>query len=479
MNSMSKPQVNDVSSCGCERPIKNGKILSKCKTGFPVTIVSGTEYTVSALTINTKNFKDPCIKFDFATNIDKPFDRGQFVTLTFQMYKLCKGDTVKTKFGPQWIYRKIGAERTETFNFIVCDCDCDSDCKCVIDSYCTYTVVVNTESNNTTTTTINNSTLSALVVEKTHVNDASACGCERPKEDANVILKCKTGFPVTPVFGIDYTVSTLTLNTNNFKDPCIRFDFAGNIIKTNGNNATLTFQMYKLCKGDTEKTKFGPQWVYHKVGAERAETFNFIVCDCDSDCDSDCKCVIDPCCTYTVVVNTESNTTITINNPTLSALVVEKTHVNDASACGCKRPKEDANVILKCKTGFPVTAFTGIELTVSTLTINTKNFKYPCINFDFASNIIKTFDRGQFVTLTFQMYKLCKGDTVRTEFGPQWVYRKIGAERTETFNFIVCGCDRVIDPCCIYTVVVTADGTATINNPTLSALVVEKNCCCK
>jgi hypothetical protein len=162
-------------------------------------------------------------------------------------------------------------------------------------------------------------------------SDHSDCDCKRPTEVANVLLKCKTGCNITvPVTtngdianggtNVGTTLVSLTINTKKFKDPCFKFDFAANIIGTD--NTTASFQIYKLCKGDRKPTEFGPAWALsHRVN----EIISFFVCDCDCDCD----CDKDDCCTYTVVVTVDGQNPLNVNNPTLSALVVEKN-------CRCK-----------------------------------------------------------------------------------------------------------------------------------------------
>lgn len=149
----------------------------------------------------------------------------------------------------------------------------------------------------------------------------------------SVLSKCKIGFPVTAIAtatpGTDYTVNTLTINTKNFVDPCIKFEFASNIIATpstdvEGADLTLNFQMYRLCKGETTRTALGPVWTFVRTAGTdpTSDTFTFIVCDCDCDC----NCVLHSCCTYTVVVAAVGAGTGVINNPTISALVVEKSY---------------------------------------------------------------------------------------------------------------------------------------------------------
>ncbi|MGK0468864.1 DUF4489 domain-containing protein [Clostridium sp.] len=152
-----------------------------------------------------------------------------------------------------------------------------------------------------------------------------SCGCKKEKEkEASVLLKCKTGFPLTitedVTTGTAFTLNTLSLNLEKFKNPCVKFEFAANIVSAT-TTATLSFRIFKQCRNQTTPTPIGPEWVYDVVALTGTDAFTFIVCDCECDNDS----CYDECCTYTVVVtavSTEVGTTI-INNPTFSALVVD------------------------------------------------------------------------------------------------------------------------------------------------------------
>jgi hypothetical protein len=167
-------------------------------------------------------------------------------------------------------------------------------------------------------------------------HDHDDCDCNRPIEAANVLLKCKTEcnitvpvpVPVPTLVDVDLkdavndvvngngtTLVSLTINTKKFKDPCFKFDFSANIV--GASNAALSFQIYKLCKGDNRRDKFGPAWTLTHI-MNNDQIISFFVCDCDNDCDKD------DCCTYSVVVTATARGAVTFNNPTLSALVVEK-----------------------------------------------------------------------------------------------------------------------------------------------------------
>ena len=146
--------------------------------------------------------------------------------------------------------------------------------------------------------------------------------CNRRENGSDVILKCKTAFPVTiletTTTGSTFVLDPITLNLTNLRNPCIRFDFAANIV-TVGTTVTLNFQIFKLCCNQISPTAVGPVWVYDRTDSTGSESFSFIVCECD------CDACPEECCTYSVVVtavSTEVGTTV-INNATFAALVAE------------------------------------------------------------------------------------------------------------------------------------------------------------
>ncbi|WP_298845155.1 DUF4489 domain-containing protein [Clostridium sp.] len=181
-----------------------------------------------------------------------------------------------------------------------------------------------------------------------HYEEEKECGCKKKKEEGTkVILKCKAGNPVTvtatstTTAGVPGTavitprLATATLDTGAFHDPCILFEFANNItITASATTATsaITFQLNRLCKGETIATAIGNPWVYSTTGITTiTDIITFKVCDCDSDSGCDCD---SECCTYFISASTVSTAggtgtvtaataIVTFNNPTLVALVVE------------------------------------------------------------------------------------------------------------------------------------------------------------
>jgi hypothetical protein len=148
---------------------------------------------------------------------------------------------------------------------------------------------------------------------------------------------------------------------------------------------------------------------------------------------------------------------------------------------------KESEVLLKCGTPgsvtLPLATAAGTAFTLSTVTINTEDLCNPCIKFEFASNIVTT---AALLTLNFQIFKLCRNQFTPIPVGPIWTFsRAVAITDANTFSFIVCECNNVCpDDCCTYSVVATVAGVATvgvtsINNATLSALVVENetHCC--
>lgn len=153
--------------------------------------------------------------------------------------------------------------------------------------------------------------------------------------------------------------------------------------------------------------------------------------------------------------------------------------------CDCEKTKFLApnRSTLKCgcpgAVSLPVATLAGTSFTVATVTVDTKGFRKPCIKFEFASNIVTT---AAILTLNFQIFKQCKNQLVPIPVGPVWTFsRLVIISSSDTFSFLVCDCDICDTECCTYTVVATVAGVATIgvtsiNNATLSALVVDNTC---
>lgn len=143
-----------------------------------------------------------------------------------------------------------------------------------------------------------------------------------------LILKC--GIPNSISFSsIDGAITTrtansitsLTVNSSCFHNPCLRLEFTSNIIvPATTANVTLVFQIFKICTNMSQPIPVGTPWTF-MTSATTSDTFSFFVCDCDI-----CS---DECCTYTVQVtattqaNEGDNTSVSVNYATLSALLVD------------------------------------------------------------------------------------------------------------------------------------------------------------
>lgn len=178
MNMISRPHDNDNKDCGCNK-INQASVISKCKVGPSVSIPSlpivapAAVNILANLSLNTEHLCNPCIKFEFSSNLvsilgpvtEEPIVISS-VTVSFQLYKLCKFETIPVAIGSPWVYSLSNplATTLTTSNivtFIVCDCYCDCDTA----ACCSYYVQASTIGTGTASITFNNSTLSALVVE--------------------------------------------------------------------------------------------------------------------------------------------------------------------------------------------------------------------------------------------------------------------------------------------------------------------------
>lgn len=164
-------------------------------------------------------------------------------------------------------------------------------------------------------------------------------------------------------------------------------------------------------------------------------------------------------------------------------------HFNDKKYVCCKK-ENAAKVLLKCNTGssvvVPVVPLLVPAISrLATLNLNIDQFNLSCIRLEFSTNVISTFIAipGASQIISFQLFKLCRGETFPVAIGGPWVFtRPIALNDIITFTVCDCDCDR--DTCCSYYIEsassLTVGGSASLifNDTTLSALVVEKNCTC-
>jgi hypothetical protein len=182
-------------------------------------------------------------------------------------------------------------------------------------------------------------------MSKGHQNDVQGDNRREPRISP-AIVKCGSPgsmtIPDCTEPGTSFTVASLTLNTSHIFNPCIKLEFASNII-LDYFKGTINFQVFKICNNQFQPIPIGPQWTFSRpnsswfpaVAPEAAEPekswggsgttasdiFSFFVCDCDSCCNE--------CCTYTVVATVAVKTygTAGISNATLGAIVVsDKEH---------------------------------------------------------------------------------------------------------------------------------------------------------
>jgi hypothetical protein len=297
-------------------------VILKCGNSGSAIIPQGTtNVTVfPIICLTTSRLGNSCIKLNFTSNIVAINLIG---TLTFQLYKLCENQLQATTVGPQWTFsRTAGVTDISTFSFSLCDCDICSS------KECKYAVVMFPSSENTGNVLITNATLSAIAVDNSKVklmNELVILECGSPN---STLLPGESINAITTTA----TVASVNLNASCLCNPCIRFEFASNIIiPTTTANATLTFQVFKYCSNQVQPIPVGTQWTFLTSVAPTGTTsdmFTFFVCDCNT-----CS---DECCTYTVQVTATvlatggdgATTTITINNATLSALAVDNTNKN-------------------------------------------------------------------------------------------------------------------------------------------------------
>ncbi|QXE20979.1 DUF4489 domain-containing protein [Clostridium sp. 001] len=140
------------------------------------------------------------------------------------------------------------------------------------------------------------------------------------KKVCDTIIKCgcpsSTTIPTTTAAsGTKFTITSLTLDTCHLKHPCIKLEFASNVIADATFVGTLGIQVFKQCNNQITPTPIGPVWSL-SIPALTSETFSFFVCDCDCTC-------FNGCCTYTVIANATVDVTgtLAINNATLGAIV--------------------------------------------------------------------------------------------------------------------------------------------------------------
>ena len=152
---------------------------------------------------------------------------------------------------------------------------------------------------------------------------AGTAGRSAPKRADGAQIKCRTygatTIPADTDVGTVFTLVNVNVDNKGYKKPCVKVEFLSNIL-TDTATATLNFQVYRQCDGQLTPVPASGIWTFNRTVATAAEanSYGFAFCDCDN-----CSC---GCCNYSVVatvVGAATTGTVTINNATLIATVVE------------------------------------------------------------------------------------------------------------------------------------------------------------
>ena len=139
----------------------------------------------------------------------------------------------------------------------------------------------------------------------------------------DVRIKCRTygatTIPADTEVGTAFPLVNLNVDTREYKKPCVKLEFLSNILTATA-TATLNFQVFRQCTGQLSPVPVSGVWTFSRAvaTADEANAFGFAVCDCDN-----CNC---GCCNYSVVATVAgaaTTGTVTVNNATLVATVVE------------------------------------------------------------------------------------------------------------------------------------------------------------
>lgn len=150
----------------------------------------------------------------------------------------------------------------------------------------------------------------------------TACGSAAKTMDSTQI-KCRTygavTIPVGTEVGTVFPLVNVNVDNRGYKKSCVKVEFLSNIL-TDTATATLNFQVLRQCDGQLSPVPVSSVWTFSRTVATDAEanSFGFAFCDCDN-----CNC---GCCNYSVtatVTGAATTGTVTVNNATLIATVVE------------------------------------------------------------------------------------------------------------------------------------------------------------
>ena len=143
------------------------------------------------------------------------------------------------------------------------------------------------------------------------------------KRADGVQIKCRTygatTIPADTEVGTVFPLVNVNVDNQGYKKSCVKVEFLSNIL-TDTATATLNFQVLRQCDGQLTPIPVSGIWTFSRTVATdvEANSFGFAFCDCDN-----CNC---GCCNYSVtatVVGAATTGTVTINNATLIATVIE------------------------------------------------------------------------------------------------------------------------------------------------------------
>ena len=312
------------SSDSCRQILKCGEVGQAIL--FDGTSI-GTSVPAATITLDTSKCCNPCILFEFASNIIGTLFQG---TLNFQLFKSCNNQ-LPIPVGQQFSFtQSIPVIFADMFTFFVCDCDsCSNEC-------CTYSIVVSVGGPNPIIGNVGifAARLAAIIVDNPQQDD-DCYPCNKLSHQENkTILKCGTSggaISIAPgtLSGTTFNVSTLALDTSCLCDPCVKLEFASNLAyssPTTIDSAVVNFQVFKICDNQRNPIPVGPQLAFSvpfttilppaSPGFSGTSTFSFFVCDCDI-CPNEC-------CTYSVVATTATvDASVTITNARLSAIAAD------------------------------------------------------------------------------------------------------------------------------------------------------------
>jgi hypothetical protein len=144
-----------------------------------------------------------------------------------------------------------------------------------------------------------------------------------PQRTEGVRIKCRTygavTIPADTEAGTVFPLVNLNVDTKGYRKVCVKLEFLSNIL-TDTATATLNFQLFRQCNGQLTPVPASAVWTFSRAvaTADEANSFGFALCDCDN-----CGC---ECCNYSVaatVAGAATTGTVTVNNATLIATVVE------------------------------------------------------------------------------------------------------------------------------------------------------------